>query len=124
MTNIIDIRGLVKLFSNASQSASQSASQYHINILFLDSSALSRRLELLTENADKIDVSVCVYPYESTDKATSELINDFGLKHIKYPSGNLNVFCQKFDAYYGSACPLVPVFAELKKPVMIADLEI
>lgn len=86
--------------------------------------ALHLRLQLLKENADKINVSVCVYPYESTDKATSELINDFGLKHIKYSSGNLNAFCQKFDAYYGSAPPLVPVFAELKKPVMIADLEI
>ncbi len=86
--------------------------------------ALHLRLQLLKENADKINVSVCVYPYESTDKATSELINDFGLKHIKYPSGNLNALCQKFDAYYGSAPPLVPVFAERKKPVMIADLEI
>lgn len=86
--------------------------------------SLSQRLELLKENADKIDVSVCIYPNENIDKVTSGLLDEFGLNLIQYPSTSLNVFCQKFDAYYGSACPLVPVFSELKKPVMIADLGI
>ena len=88
------------------------------------SAALRQRLELLKENADKIDVSVCIYPNENIDKVTSGLLDEFGLNLIPYPSTSLNVFCQKFDAYYGSASPLVPVFAELKKPVMIANLGI
>ncbi len=87
-------------------------------------SSLSARFDLLKEYADKIHVSVCVYPNDSIDKVTSGLLDKFGLNLIRYPSTSLNVFCQKFDAYYGSACPLVPVFADLKKPVMIADLGI
>ena len=47
------------------------------------SAALSWRLELLTENADKIDVSVCVYPDEKIDKVTSGLLDDFGFGDIK-----------------------------------------
>ncbi|MBQ9588711.1 MAG: hypothetical protein IJR29_00855 [Butyrivibrio sp.] len=36
---------------------------------------------------------------------------------------DLDEIAMSFDAYYGSASPLVPVFAEHKKPVMISNYE-
>jgi phosphorylcholine metabolism protein LicD len=85
-------------------------------------SSLGARFDLLKENADKIHVSVCVYPDNNINKTVSKLCSEYGFRLVPYPSGSLKLFCQKYDAYYGSACPLVPVFAELKKPVMVADL--
>ena len=86
--------------------------------------SLRTRFDLLKENADKIQVSVCEYHNNIADEIVSRLLDEYGFNLVPYPTSNPESFCSTYDAYYGSATPLVNVFTGLKKPVMIADLEV
>ena len=44
-----------------------------------------------------------------------------GIETIPLPADDLYSFVRSFSAYYGSSSPLVPLFAQIGKPVMIAD---
>ncbi len=98
--------------------------------------ALVSRIELMTKNKDTLHTTVCLYPDYSLDdhdipekysifyKLTRELINSLGIDEVPFPHEGREVFVQKYDAYYGSSSPLVPVFTSEGKPVMIADYDV
>ena len=96
-----------------------------------------KRMEIFKDNKESIDVDIVLYPgdkdiwNEFDEKHSSEimeLITGYAkedwceiadIDHGKYDQQVL-----KYDAYYGSASPLVPVFSQSKKPVMIASYEV
>ena len=89
--------------------------------------ALKERMNIFKDSSDKITVTICSYP--SDDSCARLLLNIavqeglvFG--YITYDLTDLDEIAMSFDAYYGSASPLVPVFTEHKKPVMISNYDI
>ncbi len=104
-------------------------------------SAVQKRLSLLKESSDKLDVSVCLYPPCSNpaavDGSQSNTVpnDDFaakvcplasaaGFSMVSFDPRDCEAFASRFDAYYGSSSPIVPVFVAQKKPVMIAHYEL
>ena len=79
---------------------------------------------------------MCLYPdltniaFDITNKysgfysITKQLTKNFGFDIVSFPSIDQVGFARKFDAYYGSSSPLVPVFSTENIPVMIADYNI
>ena len=86
--------------------------------------AITSRIATLAANSDKIHVTICSYPDAAIGPFVQEIAKENGIEIVSYPAGSPDAFVSKFDAYYGSSSPLVPVFAALKKPVMIADYEV
>lgn len=106
--------------------------------------AIKNRIAILKENSEKIEVSICLYPnpdnqamsVRSSDimhegELTSEfykrvltMANKEGITIVSFDKKDIEVFVSGFDAFYGSSCPLVPVFVAQKKPVMIANYEL
>lgn len=95
------------------------------------------RLITLTGSSDKVSVSLCFYPKEfnCSDPTLLNRINTLreqiclnakerGIEAIPLPCENLFSFVGEFDAYYGSSSPLVHIFTEQKKPVMISNYDI
>ncbi len=106
--------------------------------------AIKNRIAILKENSEKIEVSICLYPNPdiqnisggSSDFMYEEsltsgfynrvlaLANAEGFEIVSFDKKDIDGFVSCFDAYYGSSCPLVPVFVAQKKPVMIANYEL
>ena len=59
-----------------------------------------------------------------TSRIATLTAKENGIEIVSYPAGSPDAFVSKFDAYYGSSSPLVPVFTAQKKPVMIADYDV
>ena len=82
---------------------------------------------IFKENADKLDVSLCVYPNDTELRSfVSNLADKIGLKYnfVPFDKKNITYFAHHYDAYYGSSSPLVPDFINFKKPVMISNYKI
>lgn len=87
-------------------------------------SAIINRMSVLTAATDKVHISLCTYPAESQDSFVTSLAKEKGIDVIQIDLDSPDSFVSDYDAYYGSASPLVPVFTAQKKPVMIANLDI
>ncbi len=98
--------------------------------------AICNRLEIIRENEERIETSICFYPeqedewkrldaslWERVKETTRQIISRNDNERIIFYAEAKRQISQ-FDAYYGSASPLVIEFARMKKPVMIADYEI
>ncbi|SEF67547.1 Phosphorylcholine metabolism protein LicD [Butyrivibrio sp. Su6] len=89
--------------------------------------ALKERINIFKNTSDKIAVTICSYP---SDDSCAQLLLDIAAQeglicdYIAYDLTDLDEIAMSFDAYYGSASPLVPVFAEHKKPVMISNYSV
>ena len=98
--------------------------------------AVRRRLDIFSENADKLDVDLCFYPadrkqwlglnpglaeslFEMLEKA-----KDKGISITEISPKEGEQAAQKYDAYYGSPSFMPLFFTGSNKPVMIADLGI
>lgn len=103
------------------------------NEFYEDASAaichVRERLELITGYAEKLDVSVCLYPYNIKEwSICSEKVKDEFISVLDgyADSGKISVAgleeinINMYDAYYGSASPLVLKFVENHKPSMIS----
>ncbi|MCR5557914.1 MAG: LicD family protein [Butyrivibrio sp.] len=82
--------------------------------------AIKNRIDLLKDNSEKLDVSVCTYPPGDVPK----IVSSSGFPVVSFDLKNIEEFVSGFDAYYGSSTPLVPIFAAQKKPVMISNYEL
>ena len=88
---------------------------------------LTERINIFNENADKIHVSLCIYPETSDLKEyVLSIADNLNLEYdyLSFNLKNIEKFTSQFDAYYGSSSPLVPVFCGQKKPVMICNYNI
>ena len=89
--------------------------------------ALRNRINIFKDSSDKIAITICSYP--SGDNCAQLLLDiaaneGLACDYITYDLTDLDEIAMSFDAYYGSASPLVPVFAEHKKPVMISNYSV
>lgn len=95
------------------------------------------RLEIFENNKSGIDVDVMLFPSDSNIwKKTDERLTERVLEVLKEYSqkGLCKIIdsgiivdvnsVDNYDAYYGSASPMVPAFSVRKKPVMIANYDV
>ncbi len=93
------------------------------------------KIQVFEKNSDRVDVDVTYFPemcdvWNRVDEQTTrELVNLVEVADNNLTMVNIDVreddeIVEEYDAYYGSASPLVPVFSEARKPVMIADYNI
>lgn len=97
---------------------------------------INQKMLVLDNNRDKIDVDIFMFPtdYDLWMKTDAEmtrkilgLFNEYNQKKLDVYDNDLNDYesiADGYDAYYGSPSPLVPVFSQLNKPIMIADYNI
>ena len=98
--------------------------------------AVKKRIEIFRENADKIDVDVCLFPADREEwrRLDAQIADElFGLLdkaaadglHITQISpGEAESAADKYDAYYGSPSYIPLHFCDCRKPVMIADMTV
>lgn len=93
--------------------------------------ALNQRFTIFNDQIGHVEVSLFIYPPcnksgISTDffLEVEKLAKEFALKILPYSKADFNSIVSSFDAYYGSVSPLVPMFIEQKKPVMIANYDV
>lgn len=99
-------------------------------------SAVTDRLDALSKSSN-LSASICFYPEEFQCSDKNVLANIKNIKEeIKKVAEMCNIsttsidftdkcsFVSRFDAYYGSSCPLVHEFTAQKKPVMISNYSI
>jgi hypothetical protein len=79
---------------------------------------------MFLQNSAHIHVTICAYPEGSLDPFAERLAIEKGIEIIQCDLESPDAFVSEFDAYYGSASPIVPYFMAQKKPAMIADYEV
>lgn len=92
---------------------------------------LEEKLEIVKRNEDRLDIGVFLYPDHDTWYSLNEGLTTQIVSLIKKYESNAfsllskieNDIVKKYDAYYGSPMPLVHVFLNEKKPVMIMGVE-
>ncbi len=98
---------------------------------------LKKKMEVFAENAEKIEVNICLYPpmieewEEALDGNAQVFIDELeksmeqeAVGFCDLASATEEELVDYHDAYYGSASPLVHEFVRAKKPVMIADYSV
>jgi hypothetical protein len=99
------------------------------------SDGIRERIDIFKENSGNLNVDVMFFPdieenwNVMDEEKTNELkkLLDDGREILSIVNINMSqceTVVKEYDAYYGSASPLVPVFSQNKKPVMIADYDI
>lgn len=97
--------------------------------------SIKNRLEIFKDNEGAIDLTVGFYPpdintWNKVDsrltKRLIDLLSSYGYEYMPVEPDNLKLeaIVEEYDAYYGSASPLVTIFTYNKKPVMIANYDI
>ena len=95
---------------------------------------LRDRFEIFKKNSDRILVDVCIYPFDKNEwmrlddkraRKTFEIINEYvelaWCSYVQFCFLDMGDTVRSHDAYYGSASPLVHLFGNEDKPVMVAD---
>ena len=96
---------------------------------------IKQRIRVFQKNAEAIEIGVTFFPTdemvwkEADGHITDEIKKLIGSCGWNVEMSVINIsdrekIVREYDAYYGSASPLVPLFSEYKKPVMIADYNI
>ena len=97
--------------------------------------SIKNRLDTFRDNEDTIGITVGLYPpdintWNKVDsrltKRLTDLLSSYGYEYtpIEPDYIMLEDIAAEYDAYYGSASPLVTIFTYVKKPVMIANYDI
>ena len=96
---------------------------------------IKSRLDIIRGNKKDIDIEIGLYPPDINiwnkvnsrlTKELTNLISDYGYEYSLVEPDNYKlekIVCEK-DAYYGSPSPLVTLFTNKNKPVMLADYDI
>ena len=91
--------------------------------------SVKNRIDIMSNAGDRIDVNIILFPddkklWDNVDSANSEkllkVLSVFPIIHVS----DYGEISKEYDAYYGSASPMVPFFSYGKKPVMIANYEL
>lgn len=98
---------------------------------------IKERIEIFNNALEDIEVGAMLFPLsvdiwnavdEKISKTIKSMIEDDGRKGWNYIScqseAEYEDIVDDYDAYYGSASPIVLMFSQKKKPVMIADYNI
>lgn len=98
---------------------------------------VKQKMSVFEENSDSIDVDIFMFPtdYNLWMKRDSEVTQRLLCLFKEYRQNELIIFdhidknnyqgiVDSYDAYYGSASPLVPLFSQCKKPIMIANYNV
>ena len=99
--------------------------------------AVESRLWLFEENSERILPVIGFYPpdltlWEGVDAALTKQLSDAvdtfitraDCERCDIRMENYETILRESDAYYGSASPLVPMFTQVKKPVMVSDYQV
>lgn len=98
---------------------------------------LQKKLDVFEQYGDKVKVGICLYPgnikewyaNEQIKSGISSLIEEYAAKEwcdlCEFNSNtDMMRLAEEYTAYYGSPAPFAHMFTNLKKPVMLADLNI
>ncbi len=93
-----------------------------------------QKFDLIESSNKSINTSLCFYPeifkcnkiniLAKANKIRNMIIQNAkerGIITVPLPSNNLSDFVYNYDAYYGSSSPLVHIFVDQNKPVMLSN---
>lgn len=99
---------------------------------------LQEKLSVMKQYNEDLQIGICMYPGDletwnmiagkiTTDRIVRILetcFNDMQCEKCDLRQTNMNTVVNSYDAYYGSATPLMHLFSNEKKPVMLARFDV